>query len=215
VAAIGMAATVLLLAAIWRAEFLGGSRLSAEAPRTRIHRPLLVKTVVVVAGLGAAFVAGVRPSLAALVAGALLLPSRRVATRKMYHEVDWTLLMMFAALFVVVGGVERTLVPHLGVVRMGEPVTLAVVTAVLSNLVSNVPAVLVLKPFVATPQAWLVVAMASTLAGNFTVLGSMANLIVIQKARAGGVEIGFWTYFKVGAPLAVLTIAAGLLLLGR
>ena len=90
---------------------------------------------------------------------------------------------------------------------------LSLVTAVLSNLVSNVPAVLVLKPFVANladpRRAWLVVAMASTLAGNLTVLGSVANLIVVQRARNRGVEIGFWTYLKVGAPLTVLTILVG------
>jgi Na+/H+ antiporter NhaD/arsenite permease-like protein len=90
---------------------------------------------------------------------------------------------------------------------------LSAVTAGLSNLVSNVPAVLVLKPFIANlhdPQrAWLTVAMASTLAGNFTLVGSVANLIVVQRARAHGVNIDFWAYFKVGAPLTVLTIAIG------
>ncbi len=90
---------------------------------------------------------------------------------------------------------------------------LSAVTAGLSNLVSNVPAVLVLKPFVANlhdPQrAWLIVAMASTLAGNFTLVGSVANLIVAQRARAHGVTLGFCSYFKVGAPLTVLTILFG------
>src|SRR5205085_10118266 len=94
---------------------------------------------------------------------------------------------------------------------------LAAVTAALSNLVSNVPAVLVLKPFVARladpVHAWLLVAMASTMAGNLTILGSVANLIVVQRARAGGVTIGFWDYFRAGAPLTVLTIGAGVLLL--
>ena len=91
---------------------------------------------------------------------------------------------------------------------------LAAVTAVLSNLVSNVPAVLVLKPFVAAladpDKAWLVLAMAATFAGNFTILGSVANLIVVSGARRRGVTIGFWTYFRVGAPLTVLTILFGL-----
>jgi Na+/H+ antiporter NhaD/arsenite permease-like protein len=91
---------------------------------------------------------------------------------------------------------------------------LSAVTAILSNLVSNVPAVLVLRPFVGQtgdPQhAWLVVAMASTLAGNLTVLGSVANLIVVQLARAEGVTIGFWEYFQVGMPLSLLTILLGL-----
>jgi hypothetical protein len=91
---------------------------------------------------------------------------------------------------------------------------LAGVTAVLSNVVSNVPAVLVLKPFVAglqDPQrAWLVVAMGSTFAGNLTLVGSVANLIVAQRAHRYGVAITFWPYFKVGAPLTLLTILFGL-----
>ena len=86
-------------------------------------------------------------------------------------------------------------------------------TAVMSNIVSNVPAVLVLKPFVQTlpdpSRAWLTVAMAATLAGNFSILGSVANLIVVQRAAARGVAIGFWQYFIVGVPLTVLTIAVG------
>jgi len=88
-------------------------------------------------------------------------------------------------------------------------------TAVLSNLVSNVPAVLLIKPFVAPLKdhdtAWLVIAMASTLAGNFTVLGSIANLIVVQRAAVSGVVISFWDYFRVGAPLTVITLAIGTL----
>ena len=87
-------------------------------------------------------------------------------------------------------------------------------TAALSNIVSNVPAVLVLRPFIdglAEPRrAWLIVAMAATFAGNLTVLGSVANLIVVQLARAAGIEIGFWRYFRVGAPLTLLTLAVGL-----
>ncbi len=77
------------------------------------------------------------------------------------------------------------------------------------------PAVLVLKPFVIRlpdPQsAWLVVAMASTLAGNLTILGSVANLIVVERARSHGVTIGFWEYFRIGAPLTLLTISIGVL----
>jgi len=92
---------------------------------------------------------------------------------------------------------------------------LAAATASLSNIVSNVPAVLVLKPFIQVLRdqhtAWLTVAMASTLAGNFTVIGSIANLIVVQRARASGVEIGFWDYVKVGAPLTILTLILGTL----
>ena len=94
---------------------------------------------------------------------------------------------------------------------------MAAVAAVLSNLVSNVPAVLVLKPFVqslASPRlAWLSLAMAATLAGNFTLLGSIANLIVAQRAQRAGIVLGFWSYFKLGAPVTVITIAIGVWML--
>jgi Na+/H+ antiporter NhaD/arsenite permease-like protein len=75
--------------------------------------------------------------------------------------------------------------------------------------------VLVMKPFVSSLEdhdtAWLVIAMASTLAGNLTVLGSIANLIVVQRAAGGGVTIGFWDYFRVGAPLTITTLVIGTL----
>jgi Na+/H+ antiporter NhaD/arsenite permease-like protein len=93
---------------------------------------------------------------------------------------------------------------------------MSVFAALLSNLVSNVPAVLVFKGFVShlanAAHAWLTLAMASTLAGNLTILGSVANLIVVQRARHR-VEISFWEYAKTGVPLTVLTLAAGILML--
>jgi Na+/H+ antiporter NhaD/arsenite permease-like protein len=158
----------------------------------------------------------------ALVAGAVLLLTRAVKAEKIYHEIDGQLLLMFAGLFIVVAGFEKALlstgiVQIVGRLHLDHVVVLSAVTAGLSNLVSNVPVVLVLKPFIVglhDPQrTWLVVAMASTLAGNFTVLGSIANLIVVQLARARGVKISFWEYFKIGAPLTVLTIIVGVLAL--
>ena len=86
-------------------------------------------------------------------------------------------------------------------------------TALLSNLISNMPAVVVLRPFVESlhdpQQAWLTVAMASTLAGNLTVLGSIANLIGVQRAAGSGVVIGLWDYYRVGVPLTLLTLLIG------
>jgi Na+/H+ antiporter NhaD/arsenite permease-like protein len=93
---------------------------------------------------------------------------------------------------------------------------LAGLTAVLSNVVSNVPAVILLKPFVAhlphPEHGWLTLAMASTLAGNLTLLGSIANLIVVERARHI-VKISFFEYLKAGVPLTILTITSGILVL--
>ncbi len=140
--------------------------------------------------------------------------TRRVKSRRVYADIDWSLLLMFAGLFIIVAGAQHALLTSDVVAAVGRlhldriPVLTAVI-AVLSNLVSNVPAVLMLKPFVAAlpdhDKAW----MASTLAGNFTVLGSIANLIVVQRAEASGVTIGFWDYFRVGAPLTLITLALG------
>lgn len=103
----------------------------------------------------------------------------------------------------------------IGRLHLENALALARVTAVLSNLVSNVPAVLVLKPFVpnlSDPQrAWLVIAMASTLAGNFTMVGSVANLIVAYRTIDRGIAISFWTHLGVGAPLTLATLVIGLL----
>src|SRR5439155_563345 len=101
--------------------------------------------------------------------------------------------------------------------NLDRPAVLTAVAAVLSNLVSNVPAVLLLKPLVASfaepRRAWLVLAMASTLAGNLTILGSVANLIVVETARAARVEVGFVEYSRVGVPLTLVTLLLGWLLL--
>ncbi len=220
VAAVGLVLTVALIALAYRREILQGAPLAGEAMPARVNRPVLSKALLVTAATVAAFFAGVAPARAALAGGAVLLITRRVKADKVYREIDGRLLLMFAGLFVVVAGAEqRLLTPDLVATvtawHLDRLPMLALVTAVLSNLVSNVPAVLVLKPFVAAlpdpGRAWLGAAMASTLAGNFTILGSVANLIVVQRARADGIEIGFWEYLKVGAPLTVLTILAGVL----
>jgi Na+/H+ antiporter NhaD/arsenite permease-like protein len=129
---------------------------------------------------------------------------------------------MFAGLFVVVAGAEKVLlgpdvIAAVQGLRLDNVWALTGVTAVLSNIISNVPAVLALKPFVAgltdEPRAWLVIA-SSTLAGNFTLVGSVANLIVAERARAAGIEISFFAYCRAGIPLTLLTLALGAWWLG-
>jgi Na+/H+ antiporter NhaD/arsenite permease-like protein len=223
VAAAGLGLVTLLIALIYPGEFLTRERLpTIAAIPARHHTPLVVKSVLVMGAMMMLFFAGQPVAKVAIVGGALLLFTRRVRAEKVYREIDWPLLVMFVGLFVVVAGLETAvltpdLIAAVGRLHLGSVLILSVATAGLSNLVSNVPAVLVLKPFISDlpdpTRAWLVVAMASTLAGNFTLVGSVANLIVAQRARAHGVVIGFWEYFKVGAPLTMLTIVFGIWLL--
>ena len=217
---VGLIITVVLIALFHRAEFTGTSRLEAPQPEVDANRVLVIRALLATLIMVALFFAGVVPAKAAIIIGGLLLLTRRVKSRRVYAEIDWSLLLMFAGLFIIVAGAQHALlspdmIAAVGRLHLDQVPVLSTVTAVLSNLVSNVPAVLMLKPFVDALKnhdtAWLVIAMASTLGGNFTVLGSIANLIVVQRAAVSGVTIGFWDYFRVGAPLTIITLAIGTL----
>ncbi len=193
------------------------------APRDPLGPPsrdLLPKGVTVLVGAVALFFAGVPSEIVALGAAAVLMLGR-VRPERIYPQIDWNLLVMFAGLFVVVHGFETHVVAgwrisdRLGGVQRTPVVQLSVASAGLSNLVSNVPAVLLLKsvvqPMSDTVRAsgWLTLAMASTLSGNLTPLASVANLIVIEGARREGVELSLGAYCRVGVPVTLLTLSAG------
>ena len=218
VAGFGLVAVVVVVWVAFRKEFATDGAISPHLKPGRMHAGQVVKASLVCAGLAVAFFAGVPPAEAAVVGGAILLFTRQIKPIRIYREIDGPLLLLFAGLFIVIAGAERALLTPDRVAMaksfgLDIPWRLSLFTAVLSNIVSNVPAVLILRPFIpsfADPQrAWLVVAMASTLAGNLTLIGSVANLIVAERARAEGVPISFLAYFKVGLPLTLLTLAAG------
>jgi Na+/H+ antiporter NhaD/arsenite permease-like protein len=222
VAAIGLVLTVLLIALAYPSEFWSREQLTDHLPPTHASKPIMIKSSLISLAMVVSFFVGVVPARAAISAGAVMLLTRRIKYQKIYQEIDWTLLLMFIGLFIVVAGLEKTiltprLVASIAHLNLESAPVLSAITGILSNLVSNVPAVLVLKPFVAPlrdqQHAWLTIAMASTLADNFTILGSVANLIVVQCARMRQIDIGFWEYIKVGVPLTVLTMVVGILLL--
>jgi Na+/H+ antiporter NhaD/arsenite permease-like protein len=180
---------------------------------------LQIKSIVVTLGAVVLFFAGLPLELVALGAAAVVL-LERIKPEKMYREVDWSLLVMFTGLFIVVHAFQVHVVEGWNVKSwtwlLTRPVdVLSLVTLGLSNLVSNVPAVLLLEPVVQSvpaatrESAWLALAMSSTFAGNLTILGSVANLIVVESARRRGIEIRFREYLKVGVPLTILTTSLG------
>ncbi len=218
VALAGLVVTAGLIALFHRDEFTGATRLTMQPMARRVNRVLVARALLATAAMVALFFAGQPPAKAAIVIGGVLLLTRRVKSSRVYKEIDWSLLLMFSGLFIIVAGAREALLTQqvlttVARLRLDQVPILSAMTAVLSNLVSNVPAVLVIRPFIETlprpDTAWLTVAMSSTLAGNFTILGSIANLIVVQKAASRGVTIGFWDYFRVGAPLTLLTLAIG------
>jgi Na+/H+ antiporter NhaD/arsenite permease-like protein len=182
-----------------------------------MQRAQLGKPAVVVALVVAGFFAGVPPAMMAAIGAALLLITRTLEPRKLYQEIDWGLLVFFIGLFVLVGGAQQAgLVGDL--LSLARPWNLqnsavfTAATAVLGNIVSNVPAVMLLKSLVpgfAHPHtAWLILAMASTLSGNLTITGSVANIIVVESARPE-VEIGFRDYLRAGLPVTLATLLIG------
>ena len=221
VAAVGLLLTVAVIALVYRSEFRQENRLAIEHRPVRVNRVLMAKSLAVSAAMIVCFFGGWPVPKVAVIAGALLLVTRRVKPERVYREIDWSLLVLFIGLFIVIAGLEKTpvaanLFAAAARYHLERTAPMSVFAALLSNLVSNVPAVLLFKGLVShlanAAHAWLTLAMASTLAGNLTILGSVANLIVVQRARHR-VEISFWEYAKAGVPLTFLTLAAGILML--
>jgi len=161
-----------------------------------LYPPLFRKSLVITGGLLCAFAIGIPVAPAALVAASLLLITRRVKPQRFLNAVEWPVLVLFAGLFVLTAVTRRLLpLPHL-------PLLPTVVG--LSNLISNVPAVLLLHPQAHTPSDWYLLAAGSTLAGNLTLLGSVANLIVVEAAAQRGERLGFLEHLRFGFPLTLV-----------
>ncbi|MBI1800040.1 MAG: anion transporter [Chloroflexi bacterium] len=204
----------------YRAEF-ADARLDRQlSPAARLYTPLLYKTLALLAVMLLAFLAGMPVPLASLGVAAALLVTRRIKPERILSQLDWPLLIFFSGLFVVTGalsvsGLTEDLFALASPLIDAGVLPLTIVTVVLSNLVSNVPAVMLFRPLVAhladPARVWLTLAMASTLAGNLTLIGSVANLIVAESARSRGVELSFREYLRAGVPITLLTLAVGVL----
>lgn len=226
-AALALALNLGLLR-LYYARRLGDAPLPAPAVAAP-DGPRLLRAAVVVAGLLVAFFAGAHLGYAALGGLVALIVLEREDPQEVFARVDWTLLVFFAALFVVVAGLAgtglvdeawRAAGPSLG---HDTPAGLAALTALYtlgSNLVSNVPMVLLAAPGLADPQdpfAWVLLGFVTTVAGNLTLIGSVANIIVAEKARHAH-DLGFLEYLRFGLVstlLVLLVCVPALALLAR
>jgi len=194
------------------------------APRP-LNRRLLILTAAVLALVLTGFCAGLNLSWTALAGGALVMVLAQRDTHEVLKLVDWHLLVFFAALFIVVEGLSGTGLPDqiydkvhhvFGASAGSQAWNLAWLSALGSNIFSNVPFVLVAGKWInnfARPELmWQVMALATTFAGNLTILGSVANIIVVESARAH-VEVGFWDYARYGIPVTILTTVIGMAIL--
>jgi Na+/H+ antiporter NhaD/arsenite permease-like protein len=220
IALLGVGVIWFVLIKMYPYEFSRDDHFSIiEEDQTPIIRDLLLKTVVICSGLLVAFLAGVPIALAAFIAANLLLITRKHQPHLVFAEIDWNLLVFFAALFIVSGSLQTSgLLNFLHLEEIATQLSvwkLSLITGALSNLISNVPAVILLKPLVqvmANPQlGWLTIAAASTLAGNLTLLGSVANLIVAEIADRAHLDLNFWEYTKSGFLITIATLFIAIL----
>jgi Na+/H+ antiporter NhaD/arsenite permease-like protein len=150
----------------------------------------------------------------ALTGAGVLMLSRKLHSRHMLGLVDYELLVLFLGLFVVNYAFEKTGIPAQlvadlagGGIDLHRPEVLFPVTFILSNIVSNVPAVMLLLPVAKHELSGPLLALGSTLAGNLFIVGSIANIIVVDAAERRGIRIGWRTHAKVGVPVTLITFA--------
>jgi Na+/H+ antiporter NhaD/arsenite permease-like protein len=190
-------------------------------------RPLIAKGLAMFVAALVGWLAGGSLPLVAITCGAIMVAIAQRDPAYAIERVDWDLLLLFSGLFVVMRGLEASGTVEwineralTAVQQRSEPATavaVAGVMLVLSGLISNVPAVILWRdvvPSLPDPSTmWLVLAMSSTFAGNLILIGSVANLIVAERAQVRGVTIGFAEYARVGIPVTLLTLAWGLAVL--
>jgi Na+/H+ antiporter NhaD/arsenite permease-like protein len=189
---------------------------------TRPESHLIFPVVITIAVL-AGFLAGLPPALVAAVGAAAILMHPRYPSKHVYEEVDWSLLVFFIGLFLIVGGAEQSGIAR-ELLSAAERFNLqnlwifSGAVVLLSNIVSNVPAVMLLKDllphFADAHHFWLLLAMTSTLAGNLTITGSVANIIVVEKAREES-PVSFGEYLKAGIPVTIATVVLGVIWLAH
>ncbi|OLB59764.1 MAG: hypothetical protein AUI13_02630, partial [Gemmatimonadetes bacterium 13_2_20CM_2_69_23] len=223
----GLAITYAYLRWAYRAELREPFRERLETVPVTLDRPLVLKALVLFGVAVIAWLGGGSLPLVAITAGAVMVAVAQRDPAYAIDRVEWSLLLFFASLFVVMRGFEQTgavawLDDHaLRVVQGSSPWSAAVVVsgvmATLSNLISNVPAVILWRhtvPTIPNPDLmWRVLAMSSTFAGNLLLIGSMANLIVAERAQTRGVHVGFVEYARIGVPVTLLTLVWGIAVL--
>jgi len=177
--------------------------------KTQTFTPLLTKSLVITGCLFAAFILGFPLAESAFLGASAILITRRLRSDRFLSQIDWNLLVLFSGLFILTRATRNLdlLTPLTQLVDV--PVGLIASVSILSNLISNVPAVLLLQPLIApeNTQSWLLLAAGSTLAGNLTLFGAVANLITLEAASKAGYQLNFFKHLRFGLPLTLITLS--------
>ncbi|MEO0122977.1 MAG: anion transporter [candidate division WOR-3 bacterium] len=227
VSIIGLLLNFLLIRLIYHNDFVG-RKLDIEFDENKIviQKRLFIASFITLILLLIFLCLGYSPQNVAITLACFLILAGADKPRKALEEVDWQLLLFFAGLFIVMRGVEKSGITlsifeyvkqYLANGKFSQIFNLTVGSTILSNIISNVPAVILFSHFFAglanSKVAWLTLAMSSTLAGNLTIIGSVANIIVFESSGKEGVRVGFFEYLKVGFPLTLITLFIGVVIL--
>jgi len=202
----------------WHGRMANIEALPSDLPEVPIHphdRVQSLKGAAAVLALLVCFMAEARPENGALLIAALLLASRKVTSRAMIAAVDWPLLLLFGCLFAVTGALRDTGIPFQVIAALRShglmPDNLALLTPLtllMSNTIGNVPSViLILQTWSdVAPEVLYGLALLSSLAGNLLLVGSLANLIVVERAATYGVRITFAEHARTGVPITLISM---------
>lgn len=223
---LGLLLNFFLIYFVFKKKLAGKTWDQAHFSAPRVDVRLMRKGLLILVGAMLGFLFSAQLALVSIAAGTAIILVARKSPARAFAYIDWALLLFFCGLFIVVAGinkvgvVEKMFVPMkawFGVSIWQQLGVFSTISILFSNLVSNVPFVLIATHWIeafANPKImWLALAMASTFAGNFTVVGSVANMIVMELSREQ-VRLPFWTFFKIGAPLTLLSTLVGVIVLG-
>ena len=223
---LGMILIVPLTKIFFRKEFKNGNQLVFQGNEFNYNFQSMKYSVPIFLGIIILFffhhTLDLSIPLIALVGASLILIIGKIRPSKVIKEVDWVLLLFFAGLFIVVQGIEKVgvldqFIDNTPISNNLEGlVSLHALSLVLSQIVSNVPYTILMLPILKSASSdllWLSLASAATLAGNATIIGAVANLIVIEVAKKYDIEIGFWQFFKVGFLITIITLILSILIL--
>ena len=219
---IGLAVATALLLMMFRHELAVRGVRHAAASTPEVDRRLLIKTLACFTFTSVGFILGFQLAWTALGGAVILMVISGRPPRQILSEVDGPLLLFFGALFVIVAGLDRSGVLAQASARVAPSLQdggvigllkFSLVSVLAANVVSNVPWVVLAATWLphglGHQREWLVLALTATFAGNLTMLGSVANVIVFETARER-CAIGFWRFLAIGTPITVVTTAVGL-----
>jgi len=222
---LSLVANVFIISLLFRKDISFKKMDAIALIKPELDIKLTTKSLVVLFFIFLGFIFTGNLPLSAITGGLALIILSGTKPQHVMEKVDWTLLLFFSGLFIVVGGISKAgfltlahnaVEPYLGNTASSQIIHFSIFSVIASNLVSNVPFVLLsaawIDKFIDPKTMWYALAMSSTFAGNLTIMGSVANMIVMELSK-DYVHVGFWDFFKVGFTTTLVSMIIGIFIL--